>query len=264
MSNLSTQTPVQIDTKLAELYAAEHRARQQHDHIQAALRAKAEGKRAFCMYSEQDATDAYTKLREAIDALLPLEAEYERRPWQRYWHVTNSNGHIHRSQSCTSCFYDTVYAWRTDLSGLTDTEVVEREAHNACTVCMPIAPVEQRAARERYNAEQRDARRREREAKQNAKAAKALERARKHALKVEKAMYQLTGCADPKSAVEAFRLEYSSYGHDGRKSLYSATIDLPAMVGNTLSAMMSHYSGERGVYELNEATKTALTERGLI
>jgi hypothetical protein len=141
---------------------------------------------------------------------------------------------------------------------------VEREAHNACSVCMPIAPAEQRAARERYNAEQRDAKARERQAKKDAKAAKALDRARKHALKVEKALYQLTGTADPKSAVEVFRTEWSEYGHDGRKNLYDATMDMPAMVGNTLSAMMNHYSGTRGVYELNEATKTALIERGLI
>jgi hypothetical protein len=262
--NLSTQTPAQIDAKLAELYAVEHKARTQHDHIQEALRAKLTGKRAYCSWTEQDATDAFEALRAAIDAYLPFEAEYERRPWQRYWHVTNANGHIHRSQACTSCFYNTIYAWRTDLSGLTDTEVVEREAHNACSVCMPIAPVEQRAARERYNAEQREARRAEKQAKQDEKAAKALDRARKHALKVEKALYQLTGHADPKSAVEAFRTEWSEYGHDGRKNLYDATMDMPAMVGNTLSAMMNHYSGTRGVYDLNEATKTALTERGLI
>jgi hypothetical protein len=266
--NLSTQTPAQIDAKLAELYFQEHRARQRHDRIQADLREAAQNKLAgrahYTPYDESDVAEAFTALRAAIEAYLPLEAEYERRPWQRYWHVTNANGHIHTSQSCTSCFYDTQYAWRTDLSGLTDVEVVEREAYNACSVCMPIAPAEQKAARERHNAEQREAKRAERQAKQDAKAAKALDRARKHALKVEKALYQLTGHADPKSAVEAFRTEWSEYGHDGRKNLYDATIDLPAMVGNTLSAMMNHYSGTRGVYELTPAVKTALTERGLI
>jgi hypothetical protein len=258
--NLSTQTPVEIDTKLAELYFAEQKARATHDRIQRSLRDDSR----YTLLTEDDATEAFNALRAAIEAILPYEAEYERRPWQRYWHVTNANGHIHRSQACTSCFYDTQYGWRTDLSGLTDVEVVEREAYNACSVCMPIAPAEQRAARERYNAEQRDARKRERQAKKDEKAAKALDRARKHALKVEKALYQLTGHADPKSAVTAFRTEWSEYGHDGRKNLYDATMDMPAMVGNTLSAMMNHYSGTRGVYDLNEATKTALTERGLI
>jgi hypothetical protein len=258
--NLSTQTPVEIDTKLAELYFAEQKARATHDRIQRSLRDDSR----YTLLTEDDATEAFNALRAAIEAILPYEAEYERRPWQRYWHVTNANGHIHRSQACTSCFYDTQYGWRTDLSGLTDVEVVEREAYNACSVCMPIAPAEQRAARERYNAEQRDARKRERQAKKDEKAAKALDRARKHALKVEKALYQLTGHADPKSAVTAFRTEWSEYGHDGRKNLYDATMDMPAMVGNTLSAMMNHYSGTRGVYDLNEATREALTERGLI
>jgi hypothetical protein len=257
---LSSQTPVQIDTKLAELHFQIAKAQAQHDRIQRALR----DDRRYTLLTEDDATEAFNALKAVIEKALPLEAEYERRPWQRYWHVTNANGHIHRHQSCTSCFPDTQYGWRTDLSGLTDVEVVEREAYNACSVCMPIAPAEQRAARERYNAEQREAKRAERQAKKDEKAAKALDRARKHALKVEKALYQLTGHADPKSAVEAFRTEWSEYGHDGRKNLYDATMDMPAMVGNTLSAMMNHYSGTRGVYDLNEATTKALTERGLI
>jgi hypothetical protein len=264
MAKLSSQTPAQIDAKLAELYFQVAKARALHDRIQTELREKAEGRRPFSIRTEQDATGAFNALKDLILKANHFEQEYERRPWQRYWHVTNANGHIHRSQACTSCFPDTQYGWRTDLSGLTDVEVVEREAYNACSVCMPIAPAEQRAARERYNAEQREARRAEKQAKKDEKAAKALDRARKHALKVEKALYQLTGHADPKSAVTAFRTEWSEYGHDGRKNLYDATMDMPQMVGNTLSAMMNHYSGTRGVYDMNEAVKTALTERGLI
>jgi hypothetical protein len=248
VTTLTTQTPVEIDTKLAELYFQITKARTQHDHIQEALRAKLTGKRSYCIWTEADATEAFNVLRDLYMQAEPLEAEYERR----------------RSQACTSCFYNTQYGWRTDLSGLTDVEVVEREAYNACSVCMPIAPAEQKAARERYNAEQREARRAEKQAKKDEKAAKALDRARKHAIKVETHLKALTGKSNVDEAVVAFRRDWSEYGHDGRKNLYDATIELPAMIGHTLSAMMNHCAGTRGVYELNEATRTALTERGLI
>jgi hypothetical protein len=93
MSNLTTQTPVQIDTKLAELYGAIQRAQNQyrphpegapgvalHD-LHRARRLKAFERALINLYAEAE----------------PLEVEYERRPWNRYWHVTNANGHIHRS-----------------------------------------------------------------------------------------------------------------------------------------------------------------------
>jgi hypothetical protein len=269
MDNLSTATPVQIDTELSERYFHVAQARQNYDRIHnsmlAAEIAKAKGEYSFTSYDDEDELVAHRALKSAIESCLPLEEEYERRPWNRYWHVTNANGHIHRSQSCTSCFPDTQYGWRTDLSGLTEQEVVDREAYNACSVCMPIAPAEQKAARERYNKEQRDARKAEKLAKQAAKYEKALARARKHAEKVEKALLEMTGAESVPEARMRFRRDFSLYGHDSRASVYEATAEMPQMVHDTLYAMKeAQESPTRPLRDLSEAVKTALTERNLI
>ncbi len=188
--------------------------------------------------SYRDSDSSYTRMRfdpatlerltaqadEAEGILLTLEAKYT--GWPRYFHVTNSNGHIHTSTSCSSCNALTQFAWRTDLSGLTEQQVVDREAYNACTVCMPIAPAEQRAAREHYNAQQRAERQSEKTAKANEKLAKAAARAVKFLAKVDAAVEQHCGSWD------AFWTEYSTYGHDGRKSVYR--LDVPQQVSDYL------------------------------
>jgi hypothetical protein len=259
MSNLTTQTPVQIDTKLAELYGAIQRGQNQYHRIARALR---EGR--FTTYTENDALKAERALIKLYAEAEPLEVEYERRPWNRYWHVTNANGHIHTDMYCSSCFPDTQYNWRTDLSGLTEQEVVDREAYNACSVCMPIAPAEQKAARERYTREQREARKAEKDQKKADKAKKALDRARKHAVKVEKALLEMTGEANSPEAMIVFRRDFSLHGHDGRKSVYEATMDMPQMVHDTLYTMKMQQEDPRAYRDLSDAVKTALTERGLI
>lgn len=253
--DLTTATPVEIDTKLAELYAREAKARSTYnriqDSIQTATIRKARGEfPCYTPYNEEDVQAAYEELHSIIEEELPLEAEYERRPWQRYWHVTNVNGHIHDSQACTSCYPDTQYAWRVDLSGLRDTEVVEREAYNACSVCMPIAPAEQKAARERYTREQREARKAEREAKKDAKAVKARERAVKLVDKAEKAIEKLGGR-------EGFAKLTGS-------EVYAEGFDMQQTVYEVLSYLKDMQEGDpRPIYRPNEYVLAELRERGL-
>jgi hypothetical protein len=256
--NLATATPRDIDAKLAALYIEVSKAQDHHASIQASLRNaqinKAKGWPCYTPYTEQDADAAYKKAQALIEQALPYEAEYQRRPWQRYWHVTNGNGHIHTSQACSSCFPDTRFAWRTDLSGLTDVEVVEREAYNACTVCMPIAPAEQKAARERYNREQREAKAAERQAKKDTKDAKSRERAVKLVDKVEAAIEKLGGR-------QVFDTEYSLYGHDGRKSIYDWAFDnCQSTVGDVLYDLKD---GEQ-YRHINQFVKDELRKRGLV
>lgn len=264
MSNPSTLSPVEIDTKLAELYAEETRQRTIRDRQQDYYC----GDQRYRSYF--DATvfkKAEAALKAVIEQQRPYEAEYERRPWSRFWHVTNSNGHIHNSQGCTSCFPDTQYAWRTDLSGLSESEVVAREAHNACSVCMPIAPAEQKAARERYTREQQQARKAERQAKKDEKAAKALARAEKHVEKVLKAMRDMTGEHNGEvfEVVHVFARDWSVYGHDGKKSIYKYSYDLPLQVGDTLYYLGERNEGkERSIHQPNEAVMTALRNKEII
>ena len=118
----------------------------------------------------------------AIDEeIAELQACYRDYYWNRAFLVKASNGHVHKSQACSTCFPTTEFAWLPQLSGADETEIVEAAGETACTVCYPSAPAEvlnrpttivtaEKAAKEAAKAE-REAKRVEREAKRLAKAA---------------------------------------------------------------------------------------------
>lgn len=265
MKTISTQTPAEIDAQLAELYEAESRLLLRrkiiNDAINQAMHDERLGKSGYCRYTPLDSQEISAEIDELREKFKPLADEYLRRPWTRYYHVTNNNGHIHNSVDCSSCFATTAYSWRTDLSGMTEEEVVAAEAYNACSVCMPIAPAEQKEARKRYNAEQREARRLEKEAKANEKLRKQAERAVKFLAKVEKVVEKHYGGWDKLFA------EYSMYGqgNDGKKSLYSTTFELQTTVGDYLMDEMRRHTGDRESYRKDpKVIVKHATEKGLI
>lgn len=70
-----------------------------------------------------------------------LQGTYSRaRGWSRFYLV--QDGHLHRSTDCSTCYPTTQFYWLTELSGLSDAEIVERAGERACAVCFPDAPVE--------------------------------------------------------------------------------------------------------------------------
>jgi hypothetical protein len=92
--------------------------------------------------------------------------------WSRFYLVTNVGGHIHRSLSCSTCRYDTSFAWLPELSGLTEADAVEAYGSILCSVCFPSAPVEWTNGVSKAVAAAREERERakaEREAKREAK-----------------------------------------------------------------------------------------------
>jgi hypothetical protein len=117
-------------------------------------------------------------LKVALEAKQACEAEFSRRGgWSRFWIVVNSNGHIHSSMNCTTCFPTTAYAWLPSVSGSTDAEVIELAGEKACTICFPDAPVDTRNRPSKLEEpakkaarEEREAAKAEREAKKAAKA----------------------------------------------------------------------------------------------
>lgn len=259
MTSSTFTTPVEIDTEMARRDAIYAKAAADFTRIHDARM----GDDSYLRhrYSNQDYYAAEVAVEQAGRELREIQDLYT--GWPRYFHVTNGNGHIHTSMSCTSCFPTTTYVWRTDLSGLSPKEVVDREAYNACSVCMPIAPAEQRAARVYYNREQREKKQAEKDAKKAEKHAKALDRARKHAVKVEKTIIAATRKDTLAEALASFRDDFSLYGHDGQKSVYD--IDAPPAVHNTLYAIKSEQENNRSLlYDLNAATREALTERGIL
>lgn len=81
----------------------------------------------------------------AIAACREIEDEYDRRPWARYWLVTTSDGHIHRSTHCSTCNKGrsaTGFALAAYLSGKSDVDAVADLGPALCSVCFPDAPVE--------------------------------------------------------------------------------------------------------------------------
>ena len=62
--------------------------------------------------------------------------------WSRFFVVTSSQGHIHSSMTCSSCYRTTTYGWLPELSGDSEAEAVATHGPALCTVCFPSAPVE--------------------------------------------------------------------------------------------------------------------------
>lgn len=113
--------------------------------------------------------------REQVDGL--GEAFRIRGGWNRAFLVTNANGHVHSSTSCSTCRPTTQYAWMTDYSGAEEDAIVADAGYRACTECYPSAPVgDARSLPTKMltNEEKRDAARREKEqAAREAKKTKA-------------------------------------------------------------------------------------------
>lgn len=69
-------------------------------------------------------------------------AVYRDHHWTRAVLVINSNGHVHSSMDCSTCFDSTRYEWLVHYSGADEAEIVADAGETACTVCYPTAPAE--------------------------------------------------------------------------------------------------------------------------
>jgi len=109
-----------------------------------------------------------------------LNAIYNQDPWTRAFLVINSNGHVHSSMDCSTCFATTRYNWLVQYSNDDEKTIVEDAGQDACTVCYPSAPADvlnrpsrivtaDKVAKAQAKAE-RDAKKAERIAKEKANA----------------------------------------------------------------------------------------------
>jgi len=71
-----------------------------------------------------------------------LNAIYNQDPWTRAFLVINSNGHVHSSMDCSTCFSTTRYNWLIQYSNDDEKTIVEDAGQDACTVCYPSAPAD--------------------------------------------------------------------------------------------------------------------------
>lgn len=62
--------------------------------------------------------------------------------WTRAFLVDGSDGHVHSSMQCSSCYPTTQFVWLPQYSGADEREIVEAAGRSACTRCYPTAPVD--------------------------------------------------------------------------------------------------------------------------
>jgi hypothetical protein len=188
--DITTATPAEIDTVLAEIWERRETARfrglaaakHAESHRDGIAKYEA-GDLRYSAYSqstldrlEAEIAECQRLVAECDVEAEPYEAEYHRRGrWTRAWKVTNSNGHIHRSMHCSTCYPTTSFGWLPQVSGLDEAEIVDLAGEGACTICYPSAPAvgPNRLYTPTEQAE-REARAAEKAAKAAAKAAKSL------------------------------------------------------------------------------------------
>lgn len=71
-----------------------------------------------------------------------LNAIYNQDPWTRAFLVLASNGHVHSSMDCNTCFATTRYNWLVQYSNDDEKTIVEDAGQDACTICYPSAPAD--------------------------------------------------------------------------------------------------------------------------
>lgn len=95
--------------------------------------------------------------------------------WNRYFLVTNANGHVHRGMNCSTCLPTTEYAWLVELADCDEDAMVDEFGEKACTVCFPDLRTHPKIKSPgRRDREAQAARQAEKDARADAKAAKNL------------------------------------------------------------------------------------------
>ena len=154
MTDLTTLTPVEVDTFLSENWKAQSTAAYYlADYVDVVAKEREkyvkrtgsdDGFPENDYYAKRYAekVDEYrTTLTDLRAAAAPYEDEYMRRGcWRRYFLVTNSNGHVHRGMDCSTCYPTTTYGWLVHLADCDESAMVEEHGTQACTVCFPDAP----------------------------------------------------------------------------------------------------------------------------
>lgn len=149
--DLTTATPIEIDTQLAEIWGRFYESYYQVERAAQQLKyLRADNYRACQRGTEAEIDAAEDRVQAARDAAnlilvetLPFNVEFDRRGgWTRAYLVDNTGGHVHSSRNCSSCFPLTRFHWVTELSGSDESAIIEAAGETACTLCYPSAPVD--------------------------------------------------------------------------------------------------------------------------
>lgn len=146
MTDLTTQTPAQIDAILNELGFQRAKLIAHADSLRSSAHHARTGRYpdpARAARLDAQADEYAPKVAAITDQMRPYHDEYDRRGgWTRALLVQNTGGHVHSSMGCSTCYPSTQYAWLVDYSGHDENQIVYAAGELACTVCYPSAPVE--------------------------------------------------------------------------------------------------------------------------
>ena len=106
--------------------------------------AKAQEAQTYRGEEAAEAIEKHENAQLAIGSLVNQVEEHEEHytGWSRFFLVTSSQGHIHRSMNCRTCYPSTTYGFLPHLSGKTEAEAVAQCGPNLCSDCFKSAPIE--------------------------------------------------------------------------------------------------------------------------
>lgn len=184
--DLTTATPAEIDTEINRINGEIARVMATVDQAEALI----ERIDAIKPGSYESFTPFYTPEKRAkavalVEANLsafeilraeaaPLEARYAAERWTRYYLVTNTNGHVHTSTRCRTCFETTRFAWLTEQSGMSHANLTDLAGELSCAECFPNLPPEIMAKKTRIEDPAKRKTRLERDAAKDARLAKKI------------------------------------------------------------------------------------------
>ena len=143
--SVTKEFAVKIDTELSELH--NKRFNLLFD-LESAIDTKEYYEKHYPTYvaeiSKQEGKieSARKKIFEVGCQILDLNEIYDQDPWTRAFLVIASNGHVHSSMDCNTCFPTTRYNWLVQYSNDEESTIVEDAGQDACTICYPSAPAD--------------------------------------------------------------------------------------------------------------------------
>ena len=170
----------------------------------------------------RDALHTVTEIKAEVEALNALYTG-----WSRFFLVTNTNGHIHRSMNCSTCYAETSYAWLPTLSGRTEDQAVSEQGEILCSVCFPSAPASWTTGVSRASQTARD----DRAAKKAAADAKKAEKALGTVLRIGKWNDRIETIA----AAKKWLTDAAEWGNESTDDIRTVALALASRLGTTPS-----------------------------
>lgn len=147
--SVTKEFAVAVDTELADLYDRIWSINAQiatfNDDVKSVQSSRwlgdIEKQNRFAYYAKQ-IDQLLIKRAPLKDRVRDLNNIYIKDSWTRAFLVINSNGHVHSSMECSTCFDSTRYTWLVQYSNDDEATIVADAGETACTVCYPSAPAD--------------------------------------------------------------------------------------------------------------------------